>query len=74
MTANPTLRRFLAVALLASPLALAACDNEGPAERAGAQLDEAAEETGEALENTGDRLERNAEEAGDRIEDRTDRN
>lgn len=47
-----------AIALLALP----ACEREGPAERAGEQIDRGVEKAGESLER-----------AGDRVQDRTDR-
>ncbi|MFV3074259.1 hypothetical protein [Niveispirillum fermenti] len=57
------LNRFALVTFLAAaPLALAACDNKGPAERAGEKIDDAAERAGDQLED-----------AGDKIEDRLDR-
>lgn len=52
-------------------VAAAGCEQEGPAERAGAKLDEAVEEgkdsVGDAVERAGDKL----EEAGDKIENKT---
>lgn len=39
--------------------AIAACDRDGPAERAGEKIDNAVENTGEAVENTGDNIQRN---------------
>lgn len=46
---------FVASALALAP-ALAACEEEGPAEQLGESIDETAEETGEALEDAGDEL------------------
>lgn len=46
----------LAAALMAGPLCVG-CEREGPAERAGKQLDEAAASVGEELEDMGDVLE-----------------
>lgn len=40
---------------LAMTLGLAACDREGPAERAGKNLDNAAERAGNAVERAGDK-------------------
>lgn len=64
-----------AAALLASfvlAAGIAGCDREGPAERAGENVDEtmerAGERTDEAVENMGE----SAERAGDNIEQRTD--
>lgn len=54
----------LALLLLSgsSVFGLTACEREGPAERAGEQVDEAVEEAGEEIEQ-----------AGDRARERTDR-
>ena len=42
---------------MALPLFLAGCDmNDGPAEEAGENVDEAIGETGEAIEDTGDKV------------------
>jgi len=37
-------------------LALGGCEQEGPAERAGEQVDEATEQAGEAMEKAGERM------------------
>ena len=47
-------RRLALVAVLLAPLALAACEDEGPMEEAGEAADEAVENTGEAVEDTAD--------------------
>lgn len=53
----PLQRSFTAAALmLAAALGMAACEEEGPAEQVGEQIDESAEETGEALEDAGDEV------------------
>lgn len=44
-------------------LPLVACDNDGPAEEAGEQIDEAAEEAGEAMDDAADQVEESAEDA-----------
>jgi predicted small lipoprotein YifL len=45
------------ILLLAAALALlAACNREGPAEKAGRQLDQAASKTGKAMEKAGDNV------------------
>jgi hypothetical protein len=49
-------RAALAALLLGAPLLLSACRQEGPAERAGKQVDKAAEKTGDAIEDAGDKL------------------
>ncbi|MFV3129607.1 hypothetical protein [Niveispirillum sp. KHB5.9] len=58
----------LAALLLAAPLALTACDNKGPAERAGEKIDDAAEKAGEKLEDARDK----AGEAVDDLRDKAD--
>ena len=44
-------------------LGLAACDQEGPAEQAGEQIDQSTERMGEQMEQTGDAIQENAEDA-----------
>lgn len=60
------LRKTLFGIALILPLAggLAACDDQGPMEEAGEELDQAAEDIGEAFESDGP-----AEEAGEDIDD-----
>lgn len=60
MTAMAKYLTTLATALFLAG-ALAACDEDGPAEEAGEAIDDAAEEAGEA-----------AEDAADEVEDSTD--
>nr|AQQ74511.1 hypothetical protein [uncultured bacterium] len=48
-------------------LGAAACDREGPAERAGENADQAVDRAGESLDNAGDRMRDNAEDARDRL-------
>lgn len=53
--AIPSSRTMLRIALLGLTVGwLAACEEEGPAERAGEQMDNAVEEAGEAIEDAGD--------------------
>jgi hypothetical protein len=56
-----TRRALLAAALLAGPMALTACDDDGPAEEAGEAIDESAERAGEALEDAGETIQQNAQ-------------
>ena len=62
-----------AVLVLGMPL-LAACDNEGPAERAGEAIDntasKAAKQTGEALENVGNAIQQKSREVSDAMDDK----
>lgn len=48
------MRKFLALVALALPLWLAGCEQEGPLEQAGEEMDQAVEETGEAVEDAGE--------------------
>lgn len=64
-------KSFIAMALL-SLLALSACEQKGPAERAGEQIDNAVENAGDKIENATDEAGKAIEEAGDKIEKSTD--
>lgn len=70
----PTVNRFFLVALLAAgTLTLAGCDSDdGPAEEAGEQVDQAAEEARDATEEVGDEVQEKAEQTGDQIENATE--
>lgn len=61
---NHVLTLFAASAL-ASGMLIAGCSDDGPAEEAAEDVDEAVEEAGDAVEDA-------AEEAGDAVEDATD--
>ncbi len=52
------MKRTLIHAMLLAVLALglAACEKEGPAERAGEKIDEAVESAGDAIEDAGDKI------------------
>jgi len=65
-------KSFIAIALL-SLLALSACEQKGPAERAGEQIDNAVERAGDKIENATDDAGKTLEQAGDKIEDATDK-
>lgn len=54
-------------------LFIAACEDEGPAEKAGEKIDNAVESTQESMEEAGDKLEEQMEEAGDKIEETGDK-
>jgi predicted small lipoprotein YifL len=50
-------RSFLAAMVLSTLfIALAGCQKEGPAERAGKAMDNAAEKTGDKIEQAGDKI------------------
>jgi len=76
---GPGLRRavFGAFLVLGVPL-LAACDNEGPAERAGEAIDDTAKsvakQTGEAMENVGKAIQEKSREASDAMDDKRSSN
>ena len=57
------LAKKLAIALFMALIAggLAACDDQGPAEEAGENIDESAEEAGESMEELGEDMEEAAE-------------
>jgi hypothetical protein len=47
-------KKLLLLLILALMCGTAACEEEGPAERTGEEIDEAVEETGEAVEEAGE--------------------
>lgn len=49
------LRKLLPLALVAGALTLGACEEEGPAEKAGKELDNAAESAGDRIEDATDK-------------------
>lgn len=53
-------------------IGLAACEKQGPAERAGEKMDNAAEKMGDKIESATDKAGGKLEDAGDKIEDKTD--
>jgi len=50
---------------------LAGCEQEGPAEEAGEEIDEAVEEAGDKMEEAGEEMEDTAEEVEEEVEDAT---
>jgi hypothetical protein len=66
MSINWNLVRNVPLAL-ALAIPLAACEQEGPAERAGEQIDQSAEQAADQAENAAERAGEAAEEAGDRV-------
>lgn len=50
-------RMLVAVILACGGLGVAACQSEGPAERAGKEIDRAAEKMGDQVEDAGDKVE-----------------
>lgn len=68
------LSAMLASGILAAALALAGCNNsdEGPAEKAGKQLDKAAGQVEQSIGNAAEQAGDKAEEAGDKIKNSTE--
>jgi predicted small lipoprotein YifL len=62
----------LTALLLATVLGLAACQEKGPAEEAGENIDNALESMGDNIEDATDSAGDKLEEAGDAIEDKTE--
>lgn len=65
-------RLTLRALLLTTLIGLTACQEKGPAEKAGEQIDNAVEEMGDKIEDATDNAGDAVEEAGDKIEDKTD--
>jgi hyperosmotically inducible protein len=60
---------FCLILMLAVVFALAACQDEGPAEKAGKTVDETTEKVGEKMESAGDAVVKSVENAGDYMDD-----
>ena len=69
LTSKTNSKSLLLISLLAGMTMLAACNDKGPAEKAGEQLDSAIENVKDSAEDTADAIEENAEQAADDIED-----
>mgnify|MGYP000569027678 CR=1 FL=1 len=63
MTMKTLKAGLLALTLFGGATVLAACEEEGPAEKAGEKIDNAGEEMGEAIEEFGDSVEDAADDA-----------
>ena len=63
---------FLLLFVSALPFALNACDSEGPAEKAGENVDKATERAGDAAENAMDKAEEKTEQMRDKVEQQTE--
>lgn len=68
MAAKKTIWAAMAAALL---LTLAACEKEGPMERAGEKADKAVEEAGERVDNAVEKAGEAIENVGDKVKDAT---
>ena len=62
---------MLGVLIVSGFLVISGCEKEGPAERAGKQLDEAVQDTGDKVEEMVESAGENLEEAGDKIKQET---
>ena len=62
---------LVVVVMLASFLGLAACKQEGPAERAGQKIDKAVEQGGKKIDQAAEKAEIKIEKAGDALSDKT---
>jgi len=51
------MKKMLFLLLLSMSVGLAACEKEGPAERAGEEIDEAVEKAGDKMEEAADKAE-----------------
>lgn len=60
---------FLAVFALASALGLAACKQDGTAEKAGKKVDQAVEQAGKKIDQATDKAEKKMEQAGEYLDD-----
>ena len=64
---------LIAAILGLTTVTLAACDSDdGPAEKAGKKLDNAADDTSDAMDNAADNASDAADKAGDKMDDATD--
>ena len=66
------MKKMLFLLLLSVFLGFSACENEGPAEKAGEKIDETVEKAGDKLEQAGDKAGDTLEKAGDEVEKATD--
>jgi len=60
---------LLLIGSLLLVFSFAACEKEGPAEKAGEKVDESAEKTKEKMEEAGEKMEEKAEKAGNKMEE-----
>jgi hyperosmotically inducible protein len=68
---NVSGKSLVVVVMLASFLGLAACKQEGPAERAGQKIDKAVDQSGKKIEKASEKAEAKIEKAGDALSDKT---
>jgi len=68
---NISHKGLLAVMILASVLGLAACKQEGQAEKAGKKIDQAIDQAGKKIDQATDEAAKKLEEAGDTVSDKS---
>ena len=66
---NLNVKSCLIVVVLVSVVGLAACKQEGPAEKAGQKFDQVIEQAGKKMEQAGDALNEKSKKAGEYVED-----
>jgi len=67
---------YMAIGMMCAALAFAAftgCEQEGPAEQLGKNVDEAVEEAGDRAEEAAETMEETVETAGDKLEEAGDK-
>jgi hyperosmotically inducible periplasmic protein len=68
---NVPYKGLFVVVLMASALGLAACKQDGPAEKAGQKVDQAVEQAGKKIEQATDKAGKKIEQAGDTLSDKS---
>jgi hypothetical protein len=68
------MNKLLGLALLGLVLATAACGRQGPAERAGAQIDQAVEDVRDGAQDLADKAQDLASDTADAVDDAADKN
>jgi hyperosmotically inducible periplasmic protein len=66
---NLNVKSCLIVVVLVSVVGLAACKQEGPAEKAGQKFDQVIEQAGKKMEQAGDAFNEKSKKAGEYVED-----
>lgn len=64
-------KKVLLISLMASCVALAACEPKGPAEKAGEKIDNTVDKTKDAVEEAGDNIRDAADDTADAVKDAT---
>ena len=68
---NKTTQGLLLVLVLVSTLGLAACKQEGPAEKAGKKTDQTIEQAGKKIDQAADQAGKKMEQAGDAVSEKS---